>query len=170
MRLKSVGLVCTGMPLAVLGGTFGGGTFGGGTFVGGTFGGEGFAGRGFEAGDKPAVGASFGAGGGGGDAGASFTGTDGGLEGGFGIDGFAGVDGGVRSGGPKRSLGMLPRLGGRSSRLRDIARATEPRGVPFAGAVEPDAEELPCPLPLPATSPRTLASRLWESPLPDTCP
>ena len=140
MRLKSVGLVCTGMPLAVLGGTFGGGTFGGGTFGGGTFGGEGLAGRGLEIGERPVAGGLLGAGNGGGEV-----------------------------GGPKRSLGMLPRLGGRT-RLWEIARATEPRGVPFAGAAEPAAEELPWPLPFPETSLRSPTSCLEESPFPETCP
>ena len=123
------------MPLGALE-ISGGGTFGGGTFGGGTFGGEG-----------------FGAGG----IGACFTGKGGGLLGGFGICGFAaGTGGGVRSGGPRRSFGMLPLLGALSSGRKDIARPTEPRGVPFTGAVGPYtvgpfAVELPWPLPLLAT-------------------
>ena len=119
------------MPLVELGGTFAGGTFGGGSFGGGTFGGEGFAGGGI---------------------GACFTGTGGGLLGGFGICGFAaGMGGGVCSGGPKRSFGTLPLLGALSSGWKDIARPTEPHGIPFRGALGPFAEELPWPLPLSAT-------------------
>ena len=129
MRLKSGGRVFAGIPLAVLE-IFGGGTFGGGTFGGGTFGGEGFAG---------------------GCVGAAFTGTGGGMLGGFGICGFAnGTGGGVCSGGPNRSFSMLPRLGMLSSGRLDIARPTEPRGAPFTGAFVPLVKELPCPLPLPA--------------------
>ena len=64
----------------------------------------------------------------------------------FGGEGFAGGCEGAAftgaGGGPNRSFGMLPRLG--------IARATEPRGVPFRGAFVPLIGELPWPFPLAA--------------------
>ena len=75
----------------------------------------------------------------------------------------AGIAGGVCSGGPNRSFGMLPRLGMISSGRLDIARPTEPRGVPFTGAFVPLVEELPWPLPLPAMLCSALTFRLGKS-------
>ena len=58
---------------------------------------------------------------------------------------------------------MLPLLGALSSGRKDIARPTEPRSAPFAGAVDPFVVELPRPLPLGATFCSVLTFLLGKS-------